>query len=146
MNKNTKKFAAFVFVAIGMFLLIYSWPPRYSSLTEDKGKVVRIVSYPATRYNIEIVTSKGMKLSCRENALRKWPPSAINRCPIEKFYPLIGQNVDILYDGRYIYEVKSQSNTILSYGAFRRFQVMMNVLVLIMIGIGVIIWRKANVD
>lgn len=140
------KFVALVFICIGIFLLLYNRPAPRSDLTESQAKVVQIVPHPGTRYNIEIVTTKGMMLSCRENALRQWPPDIINRCPIEKFYPLLGQNVTVVHDGRFIYEVKSNGNSILPYGVFRRVQMMMDIVAFLMIGIGAITWRRADLE
>jgi hypothetical protein len=146
MSRNFNKFAAFIFFGIGIFLVIYSWTPSRSSLTKEQGKIVRIVPHRATRYNIEIITQIGNKLSCKENALRQWPPDAINRCPIEKFSPLVGKNIAVLHDGRFIYEAEFKGNIILSYRAFRHFQVIMDIIALLMIGIGVVVWRRSSID
>ncbi|RRS30026.1 MAG: hypothetical protein P794_08705 [Epsilonproteobacteria bacterium (ex Lamellibrachia satsuma)] len=146
MSRNSNKVAAFIFLAIGIFLVIYSWAPSRSSLTEEQGKIVRIVPHRATRYNVEIITPTGNRLSCKENALRQWPPGTINRCPIEKFSPLVGKNITVLHDGRFIYEAKFKGNTILSHRVFRHFQVMMDIMALLMIGIGVVVWRRSSID
>jgi hypothetical protein len=142
MSKNANLFAALIFIGTGIFLIIYYWPPGKAALLKDQAKVVQIVKHPATRYNVKIITSDGKLLSCRQNALRGWPPNIINTCPIKKFYPLIGKSVTVLHDGRFIYSLKSDKATILSYSAFRMTQILMSFVALIMIGIGLIWLRK----
>jgi hypothetical protein len=144
MNKNANLFASFICFVIAVGLVVYSWVPGLWALQEDQAKIIRIVPYPATRYNVEVLTSKGTRLSCVENALRKWPPSAINRCPIEKFYPLVGKTVRVLHDGRYIYEVKVRNETVLPFSVFHRFQLMMILTALLMSGMGIALWHRAN--
>ena len=144
MYKGSNKFAALIFIAIGVFLLIYSRVPGQGSLLEDHAQIIRIVSFPVTRYNVELSTSEGTILRCVENTLNQWPPEIINRCPIDKFKPYIGQTVKVLHDGEYLYEVKTDNQTILSYNAFQKFKLMMNLFALIMIAIGIITWRRAG--
>ena len=99
-------FASIVFIAIGIVLVIYSCPPGRGSLIESQAKIVRIVSYPGTRYNVELRTTDGLVLTCVENSLDKWPPSTIDRCPIQNFRPYVGQSVEVLHNRKYIYEAK----------------------------------------
>ncbi|RMD63311.1 hypothetical protein D6833_05795 [Candidatus Parcubacteria bacterium] len=139
---NGNKFAAVVFVGIGVFLVIYSWPPSRAALHEEQATVIRVVPHPASRYNVELVTPQGTRLSCYENALRDWPPDSLNRCPIEKFYPLVGKTVTVLHDGQYIYEVWSDNTWVLSYLTFRRVQLLMGLLALMMVAMGIATWRK----
>ena len=144
MGKNAYRFAALVFIAIGVFLLAYSWPPGRGSLQEDQARIIRIIPHQATRYNVELRTPEGVELSCVENALNGWPPSAINRCPIEKFKPLVGQTVMVLHDGKHIYEVKTKDEIVLSYDVFRGFQLMIVLVALVMVGIAVVVWYGAS--
>ena len=89
------------------------------------------------------MTSDGLVLSCIENSLNKWLPEIINRCPKDKFRALKGQTVKVQLDGKYIYEVTKQEKMILSYKTFRIFQIMMDLIALLMMLIGVIILRRA---
>ena len=141
---NAYRFAALIFIAIGGILILYSWPPSRAALQEDQAQIIRIVSRPATRYNVELQTTDGRVLTCVENALDRWPPRAINRCPIEQFKPLVGQSVKVLHDGAHIYEVESDHEKVLSYAVFRRFQIGMDLMALLMIGIGITAWRRAK--
>jgi len=143
MNRNATLFASLVFLVIGVALVMMGWPPGRASLLKDQAKIVRVVAYPGTRYNVEWVTSVGVTLSCVENGLRNWPPAAINRCPIEAFEPYVGRTVTVLHDGRYVYDVRCDGHVILSYSVFRRFQIMMTLVGFLMAGIGVVTWRRA---
>ncbi len=96
MSKHAYTVASLVFVLVGAILIVYGWLPRYGSLRESEARVIRTVPHPATRYHVELRTPEGLLLACVENSLDQWPPAAINRCPIEKFKPLVGQTVKVL--------------------------------------------------
>lgn len=146
MNESNTKLASLVFFAIAGVLLIYGWVPGRGSLQEDNAQIVRIVSHPGTRYNVEFVTTEGERLSCIENTLREWPPDSINRCPIEKFKPFIGKTVNVMHDDKYVYEVQTDNQVILSYSAFRRFQLMMSLTAFLMAGIALVARRRAGLN
>lgn len=143
-NERNTKFASLVFFAIAIVLVVYGWVPARGSLQEDNAKIVRIVSHPGTRYNVEFVTTRGERLSCIENTLRKWPPDSINRCPVEKFKPFIGKTVHVLHDDKYVYDVHHQDQVILSYSVFRRFQIEMGLIGLLMAGIALLVRRRPD--
>lgn len=93
-----------------------------------------------------MITSNGKNLSCVEKALRSWPPDFINRCPVEKFGALVGQNVVVLDDGKYIYDVEYNGKKILSYRVFVRFRNVMILLSLLMfsMSLGVLMKKGTN--
>ncbi len=138
------RFAALLFIGIGIFLLIYAHPPRWATLQEETARVVRIVPLRATRYNVEVVTASGTKLSCVENALRDWPPPSFNRCPISQLASLVGMQVKVWHDGEHFYQIESQGEMVLSYSAFLRFQILFGLVALLMMGLGVLVWAWAG--
>ncbi len=140
MNRTYTLLASLVFVAIALVLIVYSWVPNRRGLKKEQAKITAVIRQPGTLYKVEMVTKSGALISCLGR--RQWPPALINRCPIEKFKRLVGQNVTVLHNGKHPYEVKENGKFILTLGVFRWFQFFMVLVALMMLCIAAFVLRR----
>lgn len=134
-------FASSIFVAIAIFLVIYTWLPARGTLQSEEGKVSNISPQPNTWYEVVIITSSGARVTCR--ARRGWSLIDQSRCPLEKFENLIGQTVNVLHDKKHPYEVKDRSNdTVIDFSAHRQARTISIVLAVVMLAMAFFAWRR----
>jgi len=118
MSHAPRLFASFVFAAIALFLVSYTWLPERDSLRSEPGKISRILAQPNTWYEVEITAASGVRVSCRTR--RGWPLAGPSRCPLEAFESHLGQSVTVLHDGSRPYEVTADGRMLLAYSAHRQ--------------------------
>lgn len=132
MTNTPRIFASAIFAAIAIFLVSYTWLPARHNLQNEKGKITNIFSRANTWYEVEIITTSGVRVTCR--ARRGWPLIGPSRCPLEKFENLLGQTVNVLHDKKHPYEVTdSSSNTVIEYSAHRKTHTISIVLAVLML-------------
>ncbi|MDP3537499.1 MAG: hypothetical protein Q8S26_02215 [Azonexus sp.] len=135
----TRRLASLVFVAIAVFLVIYTWLPARDGLRYEEAQVSNIIPRSNTWYEVELTTSTGTRLSCRTR--HGWPLLGPSRCPLERFEQLQGQRVTVLHDGQHTYEVKSANELVVDYAAHRRAQIIAIVIAVLMLAMAFADWR-----
>lgn len=129
-----------IFMAIAIFLVIYSWTPARQSLQTEEGRVLNIRPQPNTWFEVEIMTSSGIRLTCRTR--RGWPLVGPTRCPLEKFEPYLGMPIRIAHDGKRPYEITAGHQTILDYSVHRQLQAISISLAGFMLLMAALVWRQ----
>jgi len=140
MKPSAHLFSVVVFTAIALFLISYTWVPSRDSLRLEEGQITRILPQANTWYEVEIITSSKKKLICRGR--KGWPPVALNRCPLDKFFALQGQTVTLLHDTKRPYEVRYHGNRVMEYSVFQNTHRIGIVLALLMLLLVFYVWKR----
>jgi len=140
MTHSARFFACFVFIAIALFLAGSAWVPAPHKLQREEGKITRIIPQPNTWHEIEIVTSGGVRISCRTR--RGWPLVGPSRCPLEKFERHLGQTVTVMHDGERPFEVAAGRQIVVDYSAHRQAQAIALLLAGLMLSMAFWVWRR----
>ena len=137
---SSRIFFSLILVGISIFLLIYTWVPAHDNLLREEGRITNIISRPNTWYEVEIVTSSGVRVSCRTR--RGWPLIGPSRCPLEKFEQYLGQSVTLGYDGKRPYEVLAGNEIVMNYSSHRQAQLIAVVISVMMLALSFLVWRR----
>jgi hypothetical protein len=139
-NNTTRLFASLIFTAIAAFLVIYSWVPARHHLQREEGRVSHIIPQPNTWFEAEIITSSGIRLTCR--ARRGWPLVGPDRCPVEKLERSLGLPITVTHDGKRPYEVSIGRQIVIDYAAHRQIQMLAIILAGLLLLMAAWVWRR----
>lgn len=140
MIRTSRFFASFTFAGIAVFLVINSWLPALDRLRQEEGQITSISPRKNTWYAVDIITSSGVRLSCR--ARRGWPLAGPSRCPLEKFEQHLGQSVSVIHNGKRPYQVSVGNQVLLDYSAHRRAQLVAVTLAGLLLAMACWVWRR----
>jgi hypothetical protein len=140
MTHPSRLFAAFLFAAIALFLVSYTWLPSRQGLQREDGQVTHITPQANTWYEVEITTASGARITCRTR--RGWPIAGPDRCPLDQFERVLGQTVQVSHDGKHPYEVSVGSQTLVAYSAHRKVQMLALALAGFMLVLAAWVWRR----
>jgi hypothetical protein len=140
MHQNHRFFAAIVFVAIALFLAVYTWVPSRYDLQSSEGQIVGIYPQKNTWYEVEMITSGRVRLICRGRY--GWPLIGPNSCPLEKFQVLQGQTITLLHDNMRPYEVTLNGKIILNYDTSKNTQRIGIMLAFLMLLMAFYVWKR----
>ena len=140
MTDTPRLFASTVFVAIAIFLVLYTWLPARNSLQREEAKVINIIPQTNTWYKVEIITANGSQITCRTR--RGWPLFGPSKCPLEKFEHFLDRNITVMHDGKRPYEVTSGKEMVIDYSAHRQAQTIAIVLAVLMLAMAFLVWKR----